>query len=163
RRQSPGSRGDARRLGSGIVAVERAVDSLQRGHDLFATNRLLHAIPAMVPGVELESHELGEELVALRDEPLAFGDSRRLVFWALRGKPGAQNDDSERKRQSGPTRRAAVMRKAAQVHFERLPRAQRRPGCADIDLAALVEFLLVGNLRRLHVRVTDPLYQEPHL
>src|SRR5262249_15490099 len=100
-------------LGARVVAVERAVDLLERGEDLFAARQIAPLVAAPTTPIALEAHEIVEQPIAPRDQSLPLGGASGCITARASGHPDADRDDDAGQRQRDDARRPAVMRDPA--------------------------------------------------
>src|SRR5438477_5806111 len=93
------------RLRTDVVAVERAVDLLERSDQLLAAGRKTPGVDPAAPLIVLEANQFLEQLLAAGDQALPLADPRRRIV-AARRKPDAGNRHDRGQRERDASRRA---------------------------------------------------------
>jgi hypothetical protein len=134
-------------LGARVVAVERAVNLLERREDLLAARQMALLVAAAAAAIALEAHEIAEQPIAPRDQPLPLGGTSGRITARTSRHPDADRDDDAGQRQRDDARRPAVMRDAADLELQRLSSREGAAGCGDEHLALRRELALLFDLR----------------
>src|SRR6185369_16097789 len=133
-------------LGARVV-VERAVNLLERGEDLLAARQIAPLVTAAAAAIALEAHEIAEQPIAARDQPLPLGGASGWITARTSRHPDADRDDEASQRQRDDARRPAVMRDPADLELQRLSSRNRAASRGNEHLALRGELALLFDLR----------------